>query len=131
MSTRCTLEYIDGDDWHLYRECLEDDAVYLEHGTTCLRIPLGVWDAIRHKTIDWVQEFRDMSDDDIYTKAEKDVDDRLKRYAKNPDNLIAKFRGCLSMGDIESPRDEQVAMHVAYLTGIRDAIQFSPPEKGK
>jgi len=28
MSTRCTIRY--GDKWHLYEECLDDTAVYLE-----------------------------------------------------------------------------------------------------
>lgn len=28
MSTKSTIRY--GDRWHLYQECLEDDAVYLE-----------------------------------------------------------------------------------------------------
>jgi len=55
MSTRCTLLY--DENWHLYEECLDHKAIYLElqgtdleyevsNGSVSIRIPNEVWKQI-------------------------------------------------------------------------------------
>lgn len=65
MSTKSTIEHSHDPemDFHFYRECFEDDCVYLElrgkvaqfeagpcHVT--IRIPVAIWEIIRRKGID-------------------------------------------------------------------------------
>jgi hypothetical protein len=55
MSTKCTIAC--GENFHFYREALDDNHVYLELDTTyfeasyrrvMLPIPIHIWETIRH-----------------------------------------------------------------------------------
>jgi hypothetical protein len=65
MSTKCSIEYSNKPemDFHFYRECFEDDCVYLElrgkvaqfeaePNRVMIRIPVEIWEIIRQKGID-------------------------------------------------------------------------------
>lgn len=71
MSTKCTLAH--GKDFHLFEECFEEDAVYLElekaefeasNHSIRVRIPIDIWEIIRKFSQNSITV--DLSPDELY-----------------------------------------------------------------
>jgi hypothetical protein len=134
MSTKCSIKYgnIDDTHFHLYEECLENDAVYLEiegdveyeaspNGIT-VRITLPVWETIRHGTHSILSvEYADFSDQQIEELVRKYVKERLDSFKAG--NSFAAFSGSLTFGPVELPEEEQVKRGVKSFSHVRDYIQ--------
>lgn len=125
MSTKCTISH--GENFHFYREILDDDHVYLQLDTThfeagydrvMLPIPIHIWETIRHlgaARLDLVDE----EDDGLLKMVERDVDQRIADYkqalSESPDRagFVALF-GCLPYGTADSPREDQIRSGMEY-----------------
>jgi hypothetical protein len=130
MSTKATIAY--GDEFHFYREVLDDDHVYLEmHGThfeagynrVMIPISIHIWETIRHlggADLDHV----DKTDEELLSMIETDVNERRAQYQAaaregQPDATILKISGALQYGSADDPRQEQIARGVEYFTAQR------------
>lgn len=143
MSTKSTLAY--GDNFHLYRECFDDENVYLElnglhfettPGSAMVQIPLVVWEVIRgYSPADF--SLVDKTDEELRSLAESYVQDRIDSVEQaeaegRHESQIAfrKMVGMLVHGTYDQPRFEQLRLGVESLTAqrarqrtLRDAIE--------
>jgi len=125
MSTKSTLVY--GQNFHFYRELLDDDHVYLQldttqfeagYGRVTLPIPIHIWETIRHlgaADLDLVDE----DDEALLAMVERDVDKRIAEYQRamieTPERTsLIRFFGCLPYGTADSPRIDQVRRGMEY-----------------
>lgn len=129
MSTKSSIAY--GEKFHLYRDLLfPDDIVCLELenvefeaylGRVMVTIPLAVWSYIREYDL---ADFSliDISDEEIRTTVEEEVDKRIAQYRKKTSraNTIASSFGLLRFGDVESPRQQQIEQGIKSLTEDRE-----------
>lgn len=141
MSTKRTIAY--GGDFHLYRECLDDESVYLQldsahfeasssSGVT-VRIPMVIWETIR--------EFRGMDDPDVVDSTDGEIEIRVRKFIRERMDSVAKatdgnrkallgLMGMMVYGSIDEPAEEQVRRGIESLKerrakqrALRAAIQ--------
>lgn len=128
MSTKATIAY--GPNFHLYREALDEDFVYLElegvrfeasYQRVMVPIPVHIWEIIRrYPGIDL--SFAEKTDEELRQHVARDVDDRIARYSEADEKakgLIALF-GSLAFGSADTPREEQIECGMAYYKEVRD-----------
>lgn len=125
MSTKCTIAY--GGNFHLYREVLDHDHVYLQLDTThfeagysrvMIPIPIHIWETIRHlggAELDLV----DRTDAELVAMVEKTVDERIAEYERvareRPDRAgLLAIIGSLVYGAADEPRERQVRHGLEY-----------------
>lgn len=125
MSTKCTIAY--GENFHLYREVLDHDHIYLRLETThfeagycrvMIPIPIHVWETIRHlggAELDLV----DRSDAELLARVESEVDERIAQYEKvarkRPDRAdFFAIVGSVVYGTADEPRDDQIRHGMEY-----------------
>jgi len=95
MSTKCTIAYSnDADtDFHFYKECFDDDHVYLElrtneleyevsNGRAMVRIPIEIWDVIR-RCHPADTRFAGMTDEALEGFVREVVDEDIARMQKH------------------------------------------------
>jgi hypothetical protein len=148
MSTKITVAY--GDNFHLYRESLDEDYIYLEmegvqqRDCTCwgnpsvphvqfeasynqvmMPIPIHIWEVIRqYQGIDlsWAAK----TDEEIMRHVEQEVDRRIEKYQQADDEkhqrLIALL-GAIPYGSADTPRQQQIDLGIAYFHRLREHQQ--------
>lgn len=91
MSTKITVAY--GDNFHLYRESLDEDYIYLEmegvkfeasYNQVMMPIPIHIWEVIRQYPgidLSWASR----TDDEIMRHVEQEVDRRIQKYQQADD----------------------------------------------
>jgi hypothetical protein len=134
MSTKCTIAH--GKAFHLYREVLDDDHVYLEmtttqfeagYGRVMVPIPIHVWEVIRHlggARLDLVER----TDDELFRMVENEVDERIAAYlAAERERAgragVTRILGSLVYGRADSPREKQIENGVEYFKEERKRQQ--------
>ena len=132
MSTKITVAY--GDNFHLYRESLDEDYIYLEmegvrfeasYNRVMMPIPIHIWEVIRqYQGIDlsWAAK----TDEEIMRHVEQEVDGRIQKY-QQADNekyqrLIALL-GSIPYGSADTPRQQQLDQGIAYFHRLREHQQ--------
>jgi len=113
-----TISLVCGNQFHLYYERLERDAVYLalHEGEieVTIRIPLPVWEVIRSRggaNLRWA----DFTDDQLMQKAENEVDERLANFeAGGPPHKDGLY------GPVLHSRDEQIRRGLERMKRFRD-----------
>ena len=121
MSTRSTIKY--GDTFHLYSEFM-DDAIHLElkgvefkasRDSIDIAIPLAIWEVIRNFTLpDAALDLISLSDDDLKSKVEAEVDERIARESD---------AGLMIFGPRTLSREEQVARGLEWYLEKREGQQ--------
>jgi hypothetical protein len=138
MSTKCTVTH--GEKFHLYEECFEDDGIYLEMetdmpgcafsaspGYITVKIPIGLWEIIRKYTHESAKVL-DMSDEQIQAKVEKNVDERIEEYKKNPKGL-SSFIGVIPYGLAEEPKEKQIQSGLKYWRTLQQTVKNTVPKQ--
>lgn len=125
MSTKSTIAH--GENFHFYREALDDDHVYLELETThfeagyrrvMVPIPIHIWESIRH--LGGAQmDLADKQDEELLAMVEREVDQRIAEYQqamRETPNCAGFIRisGCLAYGMTDSPRADQIHSGMDY-----------------
>jgi len=132
MSTKSTVAY--GPNFHLYREALDDQYIYLElegvqfeasYNRVMVPIPVHIWEVIRrYEGVDL--SFADKADEEMRAYVEREVDERIERYnqEENPKakSLIA-FLGSIPYGSADTAREEQIARGMSYFLALRENQQ--------
>jgi hypothetical protein len=130
MSTKCTLSH--SNEFHFYRESLDDDHVYLEMNTTrfeagygrvLVPIPIRIWETIRHlggARLDLIE----VTDEQLVRMVEQEVDRRSAEYVaaervRAGGGDLLRIAGCLVYGFADEARAEQIVHGVEYLTAER------------
>lgn len=130
MSTKATIAY--GEDFHLYHECFDDEAVYLElekvefeakPESVMVRIPMVIWEHIRQfpgMAFDLV----DKSDEELRGQAERFVRERLQdlerlRQAGREPGIMRGW-GSMSYGSPDAPMEQQIETGLQTLSKQRD-----------
>ena len=123
MSTKCTVAYSHDPkfDFHFYKECFDDDNVYLElrgenieyeahQSRVMVRIPVEIWEAMRsHEVADI--EYANWSDEQVEELVSSTVDGRITRLS---------FAGCMIYGSPHDPRETQIAKGLTIMKEMRD-----------
>lgn len=130
MSTKSTVAY--GKDFHLYKECLEEDCIYLKlenkpfeatNDRVTVAIPIIIWEVIRqHQAVEFT--WADKTHEDILHYVEKEVDERIKRYQSAPNKKAQKFAsliGFIPFGAVDTPRSEQIERGVKHYQEVKDS----------
>lgn len=130
MSTKCTIAY--GEDFHLYRECFDEDGVYLQlrgkpqfkasADSAMVRIPAHIWEVIRTFPGVWL-EWADKSDAEIRAIVEKDVDERIAEWRKAKSKRQkgwASFVGGFVYGAADESRAAQIRRGLKEMLRRRD-----------
>jgi hypothetical protein len=128
MSTKSTIAH--GRNFHLYREALDEDYVYLEltgtkfeasYDRVMVPIPVHVWELIRrYPGIDL--KYADRTDAEIRLYVEQEVDERLKLYEEADERskgLVSLSRS-LAFGTADQPREQQIVAGVECFTKVRE-----------
>jgi hypothetical protein len=88
MSTKSTIA--SSDNFHFYHEVFDDDHVYLRldtthfeagYGSVMVRIPIHIWETIRHLA-GMEFDLLDKEDDDLLAMVESNVDQRLAKLSR-------------------------------------------------
>ncbi len=129
MSTKHTIAYA-SDKFHFYRECFDEEHVYLELDNTnfkatknrvMLQIPLSIWETIRSYGGAELK-YRNLTDEQLLEQVEKEVNERIAAYEAQPDKRIAEamliIGGCLYGFDID--RDAQIERAMKWMITERD-----------
>lgn len=135
MSTKSSIVY--GDNFHFYTDLADENnnGVWLRlegndieyqvfKNSVSVRIPLYIWESIRsHSLVDF--SVAEKTDEDLQKECEESVDERIKEYNEADDRMKSFFAlaGCMFYGDIESPREEQIANAMKNKKARRDNIQ--------
>jgi hypothetical protein len=120
MSTKSTMIY--GPTFHLYHDLVDEDAVYLElegvrfeanYNRVVVSIPVHIWEVIRtYAGVDLT--WAEWSDEDLRASVERRVDERLARAAHAGSDAVARLMGAAIYGDLDAPRDEQIARELRH-----------------
>ena len=122
MSTKSTITH--GNTFHFYRECFDDDHVYLElegtqfeagYNRVMIPIPVHLWEHLRRypgETFDHA----DLSDDDIRRCVERDVDGRIEDYRRAVDvkKGLVSMIACFPYGPAADARQDQIARGIKF-----------------
>ena len=111
MSTKSTLWH--NEVFHLYREGLDDENVYLEISSPhfeelVLKIPLDAWKEMRKHTIEPAERYLDLTDEQLLQEAERAVDKHRAWLDEHRESPIAGLAGFLLFGSPESTREEMI-----------------------
>lgn len=128
MSTKATLAY--GEGFHLYDEMLDTDgAVYLtldgegvlfeaDPGSVTVRIPLHVWEHIRHRG-GFHPHYHAMDDAALLRHCTREVDERIANWEKSNKSGLAALCGSAVYGLPSDPREQQIDQGLAWMTKRR------------
>jgi hypothetical protein len=128
MSTKSTIAY--GRNFHLYREALDEDYIYLElegtkfeasYNRVMVPIPVHIWEVIRrYSGIDL--QYAEKTDAEIRQYVEQEVAERLNLYAEASEGSkgLVSLSSSLVFGSADQPRDQQIAAGVEYFTKLRE-----------
>lgn len=130
MSTKSTIAH--GRGFHFYHEAFDEDGVYLEledvefeagYRRVMVKIPVDVWEVIRH-TAPARLDLVDSSDEELRRTVERQVDERIAEYEQakgdsQQEALVSLF-GALLFGSADEPHEEQVRSGVEYYTRERE-----------
>jgi hypothetical protein len=132
MSTKATLAH--GSHFHLYREVLDEDFIYLElegvpftasYNRVTVPIPVHIWEVIRrHEGADL--SWADKTDEQLLQHVEQAVDERIERYRSaetEESRRLIVLLGAIPYGRADEPRGEQIARGVAYFRHRREHQQ--------
>lgn len=125
MSTKSTIAH--GRGFHFYHEALDEDGVYLEledvefeagYRRVMVKIPVDVWEVIRH-TAPARLDLVNTSDEELRQTVELQVDERIAEYERaqgdtQREALVGLF------GRADEPREEQVRQGLEYYTRERE-----------
>lgn len=132
MSTKITVAY--GDNFHLYRESLDEDYIYLEmervrfeasYDRVMMPIPIHIWEVIRqYQGIDlsWAAK----TDEEIMRHVEQEVDGRIQKYQQADDEKyqrLVALLGSIPYGSADTPRQQQHDLGIAYFHRLREHQQ--------
>ena len=125
MSTKSTLA--SSDNFHFYHEAFDDDHVYLRldtthfeagHGSVMVRIPIHIWETIRHLAgVEF--DLVDKEDEDLLAMVESNVDQRVAKYQESlrrsaiRTEFVSLF-GFASYGGADTPRESQICRGMEY-----------------
>jgi hypothetical protein len=108
MSTKSTIAH--GRGFRFYHEALDEDGVYLEledvefeagYRRVMVKIPIDVWEVIRHTSparLDLV----DSSDEELRRTVERQVDERMAEYERARRGTLSRRRWSASSADSSS-----------------------------
>jgi hypothetical protein len=115
MSTKSTI--VSGPSFHLYHDLADEDSVSLDlegvsfeesYRRVLVPIPVHIWEVIRaYAGVDL--RLAESSDEDLRAAVERRVDERLARAAQADSETVARLMGAAVYGDLDTPRDEQIA----------------------
>lgn len=120
MSTKCSLFY--SDELHLFKECLDDDSVYLKINKNNLKMELCL-------SLDKFLKIINTIDMESLEKQASITDEEIKEYCKNrvqrrkDSDGIAALSGLLVFGDAKSPEDQQISNGMKHYISIRDRLK--------
>ena len=139
MSTKSTIAH--GKDFHFYRECMDEDNVYLElegeslkefevsNGHIMVAVPAEIWLTIRQSG-DIDLSFADKTDEEILAYVEQQVDARLidweqykeKCKADGTESVLTFYSlmGSGVYGGMDEPREDQINQGVKYFEFQRE-----------
>ena len=132
MSTKITVAY--GNNFHFYRECLDEDFIYLElegvefeagYNRVMMPIPVHIWEVIRKYegvNLSWASQ----TDEEILQYVEKEVDERIERYQQTEEEKgkqLMALLGSIPFGTADIPRCEQIEQGVSYFKKLREHQQ--------
>lgn len=129
MSTVCSLAY--DDSFHLYRECFDEENVYLElesvefeatPGRVTVTIPIAIWETIREYSIQDLS-YADKTDTEIEAMVIEAVESRIEEYNNCDDERQKNFIsivGAICYGLADSTKEEQIAQGREYFRSLRD-----------
>jgi hypothetical protein len=131
MSTKETLA--SGPNFHLYREVLNEDTVYLElegqpfeasHQGVTVAIPVAIWELIRRYPGSDLA-FADQTDAQLHQFVAQQVDVRIRQYHEAPPERRPLFAasGALPFGTADLPREQQIAAGMEYYMRMRERQQ--------
>lgn len=124
MSTRSSLR--SGENFHLFEECFDRDAVWLElsgcefeaaPGQVAVRIPLAIWEHVRDATIAQF-DLVDLNDEALEQHVRELWSKRQEMLRNEPERSILRFVGAMVWG-VGSP-DEQLAHGLEWHLGERE-----------
>lgn len=125
MSTKSTIA--SSDNFHFYHEVFDDDHVYLRldtthfeagHGSVMVRIPIHIWETIRHLAgVEF--DLVDKEDEDLLAMVESNVDQRLAKYRESLCRTAVRAEfvslfGFASYGGADAPRESQIRHGMEY-----------------
>lgn len=120
MSTKNSLFY--SDELHLFKECLDDDSVYLKINKNNLKMELCL------PLEKFLQIVKTIDLDSLETQS-KITDDEIKKYCQirvqqrsGSDGIIA-LSGFLIFGDAKSPEEQQVENGFRHFSSMRDRLK--------
>src|SRR6476620_8371886 len=127
MSTKETMA--SGPNFHLYRELLDEDTVYLElegqpfeasHQGVTISIPVAIWELIRRYPGSDLA-FADQTDAQLRQYVEQQVEARIRQYHEAPPERRALFAaiGALPFGTADLPCEQQIAAGMDYYMRMR------------
>jgi hypothetical protein len=129
MSTKSTIAH--GRGFHFYHEALDESGVYLEledvefeagYRRVMVKIPIDVWEVIRH-TAPARLDLVDSSDEDLRRTVERQVDERVAEYERvkgdSRGEALVSLCGSLVFGGADEPRERQIRKGVEYYTRER------------
>jgi hypothetical protein len=128
VSTKATIAY--GRNFHFYHEVLDEDYVYLElegakfeasYDRVMVPIPVHIWEVIRrYPGVDL--EYAEKTDDEIRLYVEREVDERIKRYAESSARSkgLLSLAGSLVYGAADQPRQKQIDAGIEHFTKLRE-----------
>ena len=129
MSTKATVAY--GKNFHLYKECLDEDFIYLEiegvqfeasYGRVMMPIPIHIWEVIRqYEGVDL--SWADATEEEIVRYVEQRVDERIQEYqqAENDKNKrLITLAGSIPYGMADTPRGQQIERGIGYFQNLKE-----------
>lgn len=123
MSTKCTVRY--SDDFHFYRECMDDDNLYLQinkakfesyNDFVTLTIPKAIWAIIRESEPVEL-EYATLTDEQILEKVTQEVDKRIEDHKAQTDEglqMLYNFAGSLLYGMADDVRNTQIMRGISW-----------------
>lgn len=110
-------------DFHLYKECFDEQNLYLEvnlsDSTIKLIFPIGVAFGVARKISaleETAKRCAARTDADIAETANAEVDHRIE----NMHDQITQMMGVLTYGSVHDPREDQVRSGIEDMTRERD-----------
>jgi hypothetical protein len=130
MSTKSTIAH--GRGFHFYHEALDESGVYLEledvefeasYRKVMVKIPIDVWEVIRH-TAPARLDLVDTPDEELRRTVEREVDERVAEYERvkgdSRREALVSLCGSLVFGGADEPREEQVRQGLEYYARERE-----------
>jgi hypothetical protein len=131
MTVKATLAY--GKSFHFYHDALDNNHVYLEledvpydvgYRRVMVAIPIDVWEVIRALGAASLS-LVNASDIDLSRTVESKVDERIAEYGRavksSPEDAEKiRFRDSVIFGDMNAPREQQVARGIEYYSTERE-----------